>query len=46
MLTSSIALDMDVEDGIISVYGDGADDESILAFTDFGVDTLIELNHP
>lgn len=38
-----VALDMDVEDGIISVYGDGADDESILAFTDFGVDTLIEL---
>lgn len=32
---------MDAEDGVIRVYGPG--DEQVLAFTDFGVETLIGL---
>jgi hypothetical protein len=32
---------MDVEDGIIWVYGVG--DDGMLAFTDFGIDNLIDL---
>ncbi|MGD0387148.1 MAG: hypothetical protein ABSB73_13580 [Solirubrobacteraceae bacterium] len=36
-----VALDMDVEDGVIWVYD--LDDDGVLAFTDFGVETLIEL---
>jgi hypothetical protein len=32
---------MDVEDGVIWVYD--LDDDGVLAFTDFGVETLIEL---
>ena len=36
-----VANDMDVEDGIIWVYGAG--DDGIMALTDFGIDNLIEL---
>jgi hypothetical protein len=32
---------MDIEDGVIWVYGAG--DDGILALTDFGIDNLIEL---
>jgi len=32
---------MDAEDGLIWVYGVG--DEGVMAFTDFGVETLMEL---
>ena len=32
---------MDPEDGVIWVYGLG--DESVMAFTDFGIETLVEL---
>ena len=40
-LLHEVALDMDVEDGVIWVYD--LDDDGVLAFTDFGVETLIEL---
>jgi hypothetical protein len=33
-----VANEMDQEDGLIWVYGPG--DESVMAFTDFGIDTL------
>jgi hypothetical protein len=33
--------EMDVEDGVIWVYGIG--DDGVLAFTDFGIENLIEL---
>src|SRR5277367_2007295 len=33
-----VASEMDQEDGLIWVYGPG--DESVMAFTDFGIDTL------
>ena len=33
-----VATEMDQEDGLIWVYGPG--DESVMAFTDFGIDTL------
>ena len=36
-----VALDMDIEDGVIWVYGTG--DDQVLAFTDFGIDTLVDL---
>jgi hypothetical protein len=36
-----IATDMDLEDGIIWVYG--INDVEVMAFTDFGIDTLIDL---
>ena len=36
-----VALEMDAEDGVIWVYGVGDDD--VLAFTDFGIETLVEL---
>ena len=36
-----VALDMDVEDGVIWVYDLG--DDGVMAFTDFGVETLVEL---
>lgn len=36
-----IALEMDVEDGVIWVYGLG--DQEIMAFTDFGIETLVDL---
>jgi hypothetical protein len=36
-----VAIEMDQEDGLIWVYGPG--DESVMAFTDFGIDTLTGL---
>jgi hypothetical protein len=36
-----VALDMDVEDGVIWVFD--LDDDGVLAFTDFGVETLVNL---
>ena len=33
-----VAVEMDQEDGLIWVYGPG--DKSVMAFTDFGIDTL------
>ena len=36
-----IANEMEIEDGVIWVYGVGED--GILAFTDFGIESLIEL---
>ena len=36
-----VALEMEPEDGVIWIYG--LDDESVVAFTDFGVDSLLEL---
>jgi len=36
-----VANEMDVEDGVIWVYG--ADDDGVMAFTDFGIENLIEL---
>jgi hypothetical protein len=36
-----VALEMEPEDGVIWVQG--LDDESVLAFTDFGVESLVEL---
>ena len=38
-----VAIEMDQEDGLIWVYGPG--DESVMAFTDFGIDTLTGLVH-
>jgi hypothetical protein len=36
-----IALEMEPEDGVIWVHG--LEDDSVMAFTDFGVDSLVEL---
>jgi len=36
-----VALEMELEDGVIWVQGLG--DQSVLAFTDFGVESLVEL---
>jgi hypothetical protein len=36
-----VANEMDVEDGVIWVYGVG--DDGLMAFTDFGIENLIEL---
>jgi hypothetical protein len=36
-----VASEMEIEDGVIWVYGVGED--GILAFTDFGIESLIEL---
>jgi hypothetical protein len=36
-----VANEMDVEDGVIWVYGDN--DDGAMAFTDFGIETLIDL---
>ena len=36
-----VANEMEIEDGIIWVYGVGGDD--VQAFTDFGIENLIEL---
>ncbi|MGC2775819.1 MAG: hypothetical protein WA418_09310 [Bradyrhizobium sp.] len=36
-----VANDMDIEDGVIWVYGTGND--GAMALTDFGIDNLIEL---
>ena len=33
-----VAVDMDQEDGLIWVYGPG--DDGVMAFTDFGIETL------
>ena len=38
---SDVATEMDQEDGLIWVYGPG--DDGIMAFTDFGIETLREL---
>lgn len=38
-----LATEMDPEDGLIWVYGPG--DESVMAFTDFGIETLTGLIH-
>ena len=39
---SDVANEMDQEDGLIWVYGPG-DDDGVMAFTDFGLETLDEL---
>jgi hypothetical protein len=36
-----VAVGMDTEDGVIWVYGVG--DEGVMAFTDFGIENLVEL---
>ena len=36
-----VANEMDTEDGVIWVYGLG--DDGVIAFTDFGIESLIEL---
>ena len=36
-----VAAEMETEDGLIRVYGIGED--SVMAFTDFGIESLIEL---
>ena len=36
-----VAMEMETEDGVIWVLS--LDDEGVLAFTDFGVDSLVEL---
>jgi hypothetical protein len=36
-----VAVEMDQEDGVIWVYGPG--EESVMAFTDFGIETLTGL---
>ena len=36
-----VAMEMETEDGVIWVLS--LDDESVMAFTDFGVDSLVEL---
>ena len=36
-----VAMGMDAEDGVIWVYGPG--DEQVMEFTDFGIETLVEL---
>jgi len=36
-----LAIDMETEDGVIWVYGPG--DDSVIAFTPFGIETLQEL---
>ena len=38
---SDVANEMDPEDGLIWVYGVGED--GVMAFTDFGIETLMEL---
>jgi hypothetical protein len=40
-LLHDVAFEMDLEDGVIWVYG--LDNDSVLAFTDFGVENLVEL---
>ena len=36
-----VAIEMEPEDGVIWVYG--LDDEGVMAFTDFGIENLVEL---
>jgi hypothetical protein len=38
---SEVANEMDIEDGVIWVYGVGHD--GVMAFTDFGIENLIDL---
>ena len=38
---SDIANEMDIEDGVICVYG--VDDGAVMALTDFGIENLINL---
>ena len=38
---SDVANEMDIEDGVIWVYGGGED--SVMAFTDFGIENLVDL---
>ena len=38
---SDVASEMEIEDGVIWVYGVGED--GVMAFTDFGIETLTEL---
>ena len=38
---SDVAIEMEIEDGVIWVYGVGED--GVMAFTDFGIENLIEL---
>ena len=38
---SNIANEMDIEDGVIWVYGVGED--GVMAFTDFGIENLVDL---
>jgi hypothetical protein len=40
-LYDDVAAEMETEDGLIRVYGVGED--SVMAFTDFGIESLIEL---
>ena len=36
-----LSIGMDTEDGVIWVYGPG--DEQVMAFTDYGIETLVDL---
>jgi RecB family endonuclease NucS len=36
-----VAIEMEIEDGVIWVYG--VDEDGIMAFTDFGIENLMEL---
>jgi hypothetical protein len=36
-----VAIEMDQEDGLIWVYSTG--DDGVMAFTDFGIETLVDL---
>jgi hypothetical protein len=36
-----IAIEMEIEDGVMSVFGVGED--GVMAFTDFGIENLIDL---
>ena len=38
---SDVPNEMDIEDGVIWVYGVG--DDGVMAFTDFGIENLIDL---
>jgi hypothetical protein len=38
---SDVANEMDIEDGVIWVYGVGED--GVMAFTDFGIENLVDL---
>jgi hypothetical protein len=38
---SDVANEMEIEDGVIWVYGVG--DDGVMAFTDFGIENLVDL---
>ena len=40
-LASDVANEMNIEDGVIWVYGVGED--GVMAFTDFGIENLVDL---